>query len=86
MGHYVGDPLAYRPPGQVDGWRDTNDALGNFERRVTGETKDELRVEAAELRRIDEEVTAELADAVAAAEKDPTPDPSELLRDVYVEG
>jgi pyruvate dehydrogenase E1 component alpha subunit len=86
MGHYIGDPLAYRPPGQLDRWREGNDALANFERQVTAGATGESRIEAAELRRIDDEVAAELTDAVTAAEKDPVPDASELLRDVYVEG
>ncbi len=82
MGHYVGDPMTYRPPGQVDAWKQSNDALANFERRATAEHG----VEAAELRRIEAEVGAELDEAVAAAESDPVPDVAALLTDVYVEG
>jgi TPP-dependent pyruvate/acetoin dehydrogenase alpha subunit len=82
MGHYVGDPMSYRPPGEADEWKKNNDALANFEARVTSDHG----IEADQLRRIDDEVTEELAEAVAAAEKDPVPDLAELTRDVYVEG
>jgi TPP-dependent pyruvate/acetoin dehydrogenase alpha subunit len=53
---------------------------------VTSDAAGASRIEAPELRRVDEEVAAELTDAVAAAEKDPVPEAAELLRDVYVEG
>jgi pyruvate dehydrogenase E1 component alpha subunit len=82
MGHYVGDPLAYRPKGQAETWREQRDALAAFEQRVA----DEHGIAAEELRVIDTEVAAELTEAVDAAEKDPVPSPDDLLRDVYVEG
>ena len=79
MGHYVGDPLAYRPEGEVDRWKNEHDALTAFEERVTTGGM----IEEAELRRIDDEVTEELDAAVADAEKDPVPSPEALFEDVY---
>ncbi len=80
MGHYVGDPLAYRPAAEVETWKQ-RDALVLFTQRVLGEGK----VAQSDLRRIDEEVRTELEEAVTAAETDPLPDIDELYRDVYVE-
>ncbi len=82
MGHYVGDPLAYRNQAEADDWKENRDALRTFEDRVTGDGT----VESEELRRIDGEVTEELETAVADAESDPLPDVSSLLEDVYAEG
>ncbi len=79
MGHYVGDPLAYRPPGEVDRWKNEHDALTGFESRV----KADGVIEDMELRRIDEEVVEELSAAVADAENDPVPAVEALYEDVY---
>jgi TPP-dependent pyruvate/acetoin dehydrogenase alpha subunit len=78
-GHYVGDPLTYRPREEAEEWKTDRDALVRFESDVVGDG----RVEAAELRRIDGEVTHELEAAVAEAEQDPLPDPVTVLEDVY---
>jgi len=40
----------------------------------------------AEIQRIDEEITAQVEDAVKFAEDSPDPDPKDLYRDVYADG
>ncbi len=78
-GHYVGDPLVYRAKAEADEWIHNRDPLKLFETRVTGEGL----LAADNLRRIDVEVTARIAAAVASAEAAPFPDPGELMQDVY---
>jgi pyruvate dehydrogenase E1 component alpha subunit len=79
-GHYVGDPLTYRTKEESERVRTTRDPLDAFERRVTGEGW----LDAAELRRIEEEVERAVTAAVRFAEESPLPDPADLLTDVYV--
>src|SRR5439155_1423875 len=59
-----------------------HDALGRFEERTVREGL----VEPGNLRRIDAEVTAEVEDAVRAAQEAPPPDPADVATDVYVNG
>ncbi len=80
-GHYVGDALAYRCKDEAEAWKSERDALLRFESRVVGEDL----IETNELRRIDDEVSEELEEAVAAAENDPLPEPQSLYEDVYGE-
>jgi pyruvate dehydrogenase E1 component alpha subunit len=82
FGHYVGDPLTYRTKEEADEVRRSRDALDILEQRITADGG----VQAADLRRIDEEVAAELEAAVHAAEQAPFPDTDDLLTDVYVNG
>lgn len=77
-GHMVGDPLAYRSKAEAERWAESADPLVRFEQRV-GETG----LGAAELRAIDVEVDAALAQAFAAAEAAPLPDLSEATAHVY---
>ena len=79
FGHYVGDPLTYRTKEECDQWREQRDPLMQFEARVTAEGV----VEPGNLRRIDAEIDAEIADAVRAAQEAPDPEPGDLLTDVY---
>jgi TPP-dependent pyruvate/acetoin dehydrogenase alpha subunit len=81
-GHYVGDPLVYRPKGEADAWIRDRDPLKLFEARVTGEGL----VSTENLRSIDEEVVERITEAVRSAEAAPFPEPSELLQDVYAAG
>jgi len=78
FGHYLGDNLAYRTKEEADGWR-TKDPLGLFEARTVADGV----MEPGNLRRIDDEVRAEIDAAVAAAETAPLPDPAAVLEDVY---
>jgi len=81
MGHFVGDPLVYRPKEVAEDWIQNRDPLMVIEDRLT---QDGL-VTSDELRTIDGEVERELLDAVAEAETAPFPDVSEVLTDVYAE-
>jgi pyruvate dehydrogenase E1 component alpha subunit len=80
-GHFVGDSLVYRSKQEAEDWIQNRDPLELFESHVV---EAEL-VDADDLRRIDLLVQEELRAAVESAEAAPLPDPSELLRDVYVE-
>jgi pyruvate dehydrogenase E1 component alpha subunit len=79
-GHYVGDTLVYRSKREADQWINHRDPLRLFETRVTSEGL----VAGEDLRRLDQEVTERIAEAVSAAEAAPFPDPGDLLHDVYV--
>jgi pyruvate dehydrogenase E1 component alpha subunit len=79
-GHFVGDPVPYRPKEEAEWWRQNRDPLELFERRV----REAGLVDADALRRVDGEVEAAIDAAVAAAEAAPLPDPSEITTDVYV--
>jgi TPP-dependent pyruvate/acetoin dehydrogenase alpha subunit len=80
FGHYVGDPLTYRTKEESEKVRTTRDPLAHFEDRVLRDG----RVPEADLRRIDDEVTAAITAAVRFAEQSPLPTPDELTTDVYV--
>jgi pyruvate dehydrogenase E1 component alpha subunit len=82
MGHFVGDPLAYRSKQEAERWIQTRDPLERFERRAT----EAGLVDAGDLRAIDQAVDDALRAAVAAAEAAPLPDLAEVTRDVYVGG
>jgi TPP-dependent pyruvate/acetoin dehydrogenase alpha subunit len=79
-GHYVGDPLTYRPKDEAERVRATRDPLDAFERRVAADGA----LAAADLRRVDDEVAAAVAAAVKHAEGSPPPEPGDLTTDVYV--
>jgi acetoin:2,6-dichlorophenolindophenol oxidoreductase subunit alpha len=81
MGHFVGDPLVYRPKREAEDWIQNRDPLLLFEQRAV----EAGALSADELREVDGRVREELAAAVAAAEQAPPPRPEDLLRDVYVE-
>jgi pyruvate dehydrogenase E1 component alpha subunit len=79
LGHFVGDPLAYRAKEEAEDWIQNRDPLAHFE----GQVLEAGLVEADDLRRIDREVDEELTAAVEAAEAAPFPGLEELLVDVY---
>ena len=80
FGHFEGDAQTYRGPDEVKKIREARDCLDNFVRRVTSASL----MHHAELRRIDEEVTAFIHDAVVKAKAAPLPGAEDLLTDVYV--
>jgi pyruvate dehydrogenase E1 component alpha subunit len=82
MGHFVGDPLAYRAKEEAEDWIQNRDPLARFE----GQVLEAALVEADDLRRIDHDVEEELAAAVVDAEAAPPPGLEELLMDVYARG
>lgn len=81
LGHFVGDPMGYRSESEQDDWK-SRDPLETFMAKAL-----ELGlVREDALKRIDEQVAAEIEAAVEAAEAAPYPEPSDVLTDVYVEG
>lgn len=79
LGHFVGDPQAYRLPEELATAR-ANDPLVRFRTKVT----EASLLDDAELNGIDAEVLAEIEAAVAIAIAAPKPDLSTLEQDVYV--
>jgi len=78
VGHFEGDPQAYRSKEEVAEGRRT-DPIARHERRlIEREVFDAAR--AAEIRRT---ITAEIDDAVAHAEASPLPAPQEALTDLF---
>ncbi|EST54271.1 acetoin:2,6-dichlorophenolindophenol oxidoreductase subunit alpha [Brevibacillus panacihumi W25] len=80
-GHFVGDPEQYRTREEVISQLEENDPLKNFFLRV----QNEQLLGEQELVAIEEQVAAEIEEAVRFAETSPYPDPEEAFDDVYVE-
>ena len=79
LGHFVGDPQAYRLPHELESARG-KDAIPAFRKRVT----EAGLLDAADLDAIEAEVEAEVEDATVAALAAAAPDPKRALtRDVY---
>jgi pyruvate dehydrogenase E1 component alpha subunit len=78
-GHFEGDAMTYRPPGEVNEERNFLDCLSFFRARVTGAKL----LEASALDRIDQEVGKQIDVAVAAAKSAPPPKAQDLTTDVY---
>lgn len=79
LGHFVGDPQAYRTEAELKEAR-AHDPLPLFRKKVT-EAK---LLEAADLDAIDKDVLAEVDSAAQAAIAAPPPDLRSLEKDVYV--
>jgi acetoin:2,6-dichlorophenolindophenol oxidoreductase subunit alpha len=79
LGHFVGDPQAYRLPDELAKAR-ANDPLVRFRTKVT----EASLLDDADLNAIDAEVQAEIEEAVVLAIAAPRPDLSTLETDVYV--
>jgi pyruvate dehydrogenase E1 component alpha subunit len=81
MGHSRADPGAYRPPGELDRWRE-RDPITLFERRLEqseGVRRDRLDVIRATARQA-------VADATARALDWPEPAPAERFKSVWAAG
>jgi len=78
-GHFEGDAMTYRAPGEVERLRAEKDCLDLFRRKVT----EAGLLDAAQLDTIDAEVARLIDDAAAAAASAPRPTPDDLLTDVY---
>ena len=79
-GHSMSDPAKYRTKEEVDEVKKTRDPIDHLKMLLAAAnaTEDELKV-------IDTEIKAIVAEAVQFAQESPEPDPSELYTDVYVE-
>jgi pyruvate dehydrogenase E1 component alpha subunit len=79
-GHSMSDPAKYRTRDEVQHMRETQDAIEMVRKRLQ-----ELGVDEAETKKIDDEVKAIVTDAAEFAQTSPEPDESELWTDVLVE-
>jgi pyruvate dehydrogenase E1 component alpha subunit len=78
-GHSMGDPERYRSSEEVHKWEE-DDPIGVFARRLTQDKVVDMAVLDAE----DQQVAAEVVEAVSFAERSPDPDMQMLLSQVYV--
>jgi TPP-dependent pyruvate/acetoin dehydrogenase alpha subunit len=77
MGHYVGDPGAYRPAEEVELWK-ARDPLPRFEAYLTGHGV----LTAEEIAGVHQAVERELEAAVEFARQSPLPLPEQALEDL----
>jgi pyruvate dehydrogenase E1 component alpha subunit len=78
-GHFEGDQMTYRPPGEVNEERNYLDCLKFFRARVTSSGL----LDGSKLDAIENEVRRQIERAVADAKAAPHPDATEVLTDVY---
>lgn len=79
MGHNVGDPMAYRPDGELERWKD-NDPIQNFRKVLI----DEHGLTEDQLNDLDDKVETLITDAVSYAESSPELDAASAMDDIYV--
>lgn len=79
-GHSMGDPLRYRTKDEVEKWRE-DDPIGILERKLLADNT----ATREELERIDDEVEAQVEEAVQFAEQSPFPELDSLFDNIYVE-
>ena len=79
-GHTVGDPLTYRPKGEVDEWKSAGrDPISRFGRVLVGEAG----FSEHELDTLRHEAEAKIEEAIAFAKASPEPEVAALWEDVY---
>jgi acetoin:2,6-dichlorophenolindophenol oxidoreductase subunit alpha len=78
-GHFEGDAMTYRGPGEVDQLKAERDCLALFRQRVI----EAGLLEADQLDAIDREARQVIDQALAAAKAAPAPREADLLTDVY---
>ena len=78
LGHYVGDPGAYRPREEVAGWK-ANDPIPRYEKYLV----ERGVMSGEEIAAVRREVYAELEAAVEFARSSPLPRPEDALEDFY---
>jgi pyruvate dehydrogenase E1 component alpha subunit len=79
-GHFEGDALTYRPPGELDRVKAEQDCLKQFRQRVT----EAGLLDGAQLDALERAAAARIAECVALAKAAPQPGEADLLTDVYV--
>ena len=80
FGHFEGDAMTYRGPGEVERLREERDCLKIFRKRVT----EAGLLETSQLDEIDDQVATLVDDAAVEAEAADAPGADDLLTDVYV--
>ena len=78
-GHNFGDPQLYRSREEIATWSDRNDPI----KRLAAYMRDEGMLTDAQDEAIQEQVKADILEAVQFAENSPYPTPDELYKDVY---
>jgi pyruvate dehydrogenase E1 component alpha subunit len=79
-GHFEGDAMTYRAPGEVLKAREESDSLKTFRKRVVSAGL----IENKDLDSVDTEVARLIDEAVAASEAAPAPKEVDLATDVYL--
>jgi acetoin:2,6-dichlorophenolindophenol oxidoreductase subunit alpha len=79
-GHFEGDAMTYRAPGEVAKLRDEKDSLKIFRKQVTSAGL----LDHGEIDAVDDEVAKLIDEAVAAAEAAAMPSEADLSTDVYM--
>jgi pyruvate dehydrogenase E1 component alpha subunit len=80
-GHFLGDPQTYRSRDEVAQWRETRDPIPPFRQYIV----EHQVISDAEAQRIDDDVEAEVEEAVRFGESSPEPAPELLFADVYAD-
>jgi pyruvate dehydrogenase E1 component alpha subunit len=80
MGHSMSDPGNYRTRAEIERYQE-RDPLKLF----SASLKEEGILSEAEMKQVDDEVRAEVEQAVRFAEESPLPEPEELFTNVYAE-
>ena len=80
-GHSMSDPAKYRTKDEVQKMRAEQDPIERVKQRVL----EKKWASEDELKAIDKEVRAVVADSAEFAQTNPEPDPSELYTDVLIE-
>lgn len=80
FGHFEGDPQRYRGEGEIERIRATRDCLKKFREQVTAAKL----LSGEDLDTVDEEVLAQIEQAVVDARAAPRPTPEDVLADVYI--
>ena len=80
-GHSIGDRTRYRPPGELDKWRDEKDPIATLQNILL----DEYETSEQDLVAINEAVEKEVEDAVTFANESPLPALDTLYDHIYPE-
>jgi pyruvate dehydrogenase E1 component alpha subunit len=75
VGHYIGDPQVYRPKGELQELRETQDPIKKL--------REKLGVTDEEFEAMDREVTQEVEDSVEFAKNGTDPAPEDALKNIY---
>ena len=75
VGHYVGDPQVYRPKGELQELKETQDPITKLRER--------LGVTDEEFEQLDAEVTREVEESVEFAKNGTDPQPEDALKNIY---
>ncbi len=80
-GHSMSDPAKYRSKDEVSSYKEQHDPINNLRDWMVGEKI----VDEDQLKQIDKDVKAQIAEAAEFAKQSPEPDPSELYTHVTIE-